>query len=118
MVGFIETLDMIHVRRTGQMSVQPVGPCVVGTLNGLEMATRFFAQARPAMPADVIKAVNLAGLIADHDQTFARHLLQKVITGVLNLALVPDAKPVPTKDPILFLFKNVVRNEIRLRQRL
>src|SRR5947207_6186368 len=66
-LGLIKTGDFIHVRRTDQPSVEPVGPRVVRTLNGEQMSVSFFAKAGATVATHVIEAADLFALVPNND---------------------------------------------------
>ena len=79
-VALIECLDLLHVRRADQTSVNRVGPRVVWTLDRLREASGpVTANPRTAMAADVEERAQLARAIAQNDQGLARHRAHHVV---------------------------------------
>src|SRR5215813_12837437 len=99
----VESRNLMHVRCAGQTAVELIGPGVIRALNRLEMAAGLLAHPSAAVAADIIKSAQLMLLIAQHDQAFARHVLQEIIAGIEELTLVADAEPACGENPFLFL---------------
>jgi hypothetical protein len=68
--------------------------------------------------ADVVKPMDRPTLIPDHDQAFAGDFCGKIVSWVCDLILVPNQHPLPGKDLILFLCKNLRGDKIALCQAL
>src|SRR5467141_2303228 len=103
MVGLIKPLDVVHVRRAHQASVETVGPGVIRTLNRLaEVAVLFLAQSCAAVTADIVERAHLIILVAQNDHAFARNFLNEIITGLGNLTLMSNAQPSDGKNTLLF----------------
>src|SRR5688572_1515777 len=96
------------MRGTDKSAIQSIRPGMIRTLQRLaELPTLFFAQARSAMSTNIIKRSQAPGLVAQSDDALARHVLHEIFAGLADLVLVPHAKPLPGKDPLLFLRKNL-----------
>src|SRR3954469_8684217 len=104
------------MRRSGQSPVERISPGMIWTLDRAHMSAGFFTQARSAMSADIVEAVNLANSITDDNHTLSCDHLKKKIPRLGDLALMPDADPLPGKNLRLFLSENLRRGEVRLRE--
>ncbi len=51
-----------------------------------------------AMPADIVKSLERALLVADHEQRPARDGLGQIVAGPLQLARMPDQQPFAAED--------------------
>ena len=89
---------------------------MIRALDRAEVSACLFTQPRPAMSADIVKAVNLASSIPHDDQTFAPDHLNEIITRLGDLTLMPDADPLPRKNLRLFFGENLRRNKVLLRE--
>src|SRR3981081_2950430 len=66
------------------------------------------------MTTDIVKTPNCRSLIARDDQAFTGDFLNKVISSLGDLTLMPDQQPLPRKNLLLFLGENFRRNKILL----
>ena len=115
-IRLIESRRRIHVRRTGQSSIETVSPGMIRALNRGDMPARFLFQSRSSMAADVEEATDYRLLITNHNHAFASHAGQEKISRFRKLALMPHHQPVLRKNPLLFLREDLGRNEILLRK--
>ena len=75
-----EPFHPVHVRRPPELTVEAVGPGVVGALDGArQAATLRFHHPGPPVPADVVMRVDPAVRAAYHDQAVAGDLHQPVV---------------------------------------
>src|SRR5438309_7904721 len=54
-----EAPHLVHVWRADQAAVEAIGPGMIGTLDCGRMSSLLFAEARSAMPADIVKSADL-----------------------------------------------------------
>src|SRR4029077_12578816 len=91
---FVLERCLIHVRSAQQPAVQSIRPAVVWALNARrEFSVVFAAQARPAMPADIVESAQSAPTAARCDNALARHFAQKIVSGILDLLFASGAHP-------------------------
>src|SRR5207247_9328248 len=70
MLCFVKTDDFVHVRCADQSSVQAIRPVMIRALDRLaEVAGLALAQARPAVPADIVESTHLSLLIAQDEDS-------------------------------------------------
>ena len=119
MLSFIKPFDLVHVRSAEQLAVEAIGPGVIRTLDRLaQLAGLFLAEPCPAVAADIVKSTQLSLLITQNDQTFTGNLLDHTGAGFRQLTLVPHTQSLSGKNALLFLRKDLGRNEVTLRQSL
>src|SRR5262249_27104916 len=70
------------------------------------------------MTADIIEPVHLALLVADDDQTLSGNICEQILARIFQLALMPYTKPFRRKDALSLFRKNLLGDEIPLRQSL
>src|SRR5687767_8880415 len=117
MFRFIEAIDLLHMRRAQQCPIQPIGPGVIRTLDGLGKLTPLgFAHPRPAMTTDVVESMELVLLVADNDQTLSRNICEQILGWLFQLTVMADAKPFGRKDALLFFCEDFLGDEIFLRE--
>ena len=102
-IRLIESRNLIHVRRADEAAIEPISPGMIRTLNRRRVSACLFAQPRPAMPADIVKAAHLRCLIPHDDQTLPRHFLDKIVARLGDLTLMPDTDPLPRERSSLVL---------------
>src|SRR5437016_2489113 len=84
-VVFAAEIQLLHVWRAEQVTVEGVGPAVIGALDAaLEVALGRGANAGAAMATDIKKSVHGAACIARDDDAFTGNLAQNVIAGTRN----------------------------------
>ena len=110
--------NVVHVWRADQSAVQAIRPRVIWALNRGEMSVFFFTESSSTVAAHVKKAMDFSAFITNNDQTFARYFPDKIIPGFGDLALMPDAYPLPGENLFLLSREDFRRHEILLRQRL
>ena len=117
MFRFIEAIDIVHMGRAHQRSIQPIGPGVIRALDGVgELARSLFAHSRSTMTADIVERMDLAFLVTDNDQTLSRNICEQILAWLFQLALMPHAKPFRRKDALSFFGEDFVGDEIFLRE--
>src|SRR6187551_1288036 len=108
MLGFVKTLDFIHVRRADESSVQTICPGMIRALERLaQVAALLLADPGPAMAADIVESPHSPFLLAQNDQTFTPDFLHEIIARLRQLALMSHAQPLSGKNTFLFLCKNL-----------
>ncbi|MCY1500699.1 hypothetical protein D9M68_347480 [compost metagenome] len=76
----------------------------------------------PFMRAAIVKHVNLAAFIPDHDHGVPANKRSPVVTRVGHLAFMADVDPSSTKDPVHLELKNIrigvdiLMNMVRINQ--
>src|SRR5260370_28913187 len=85
------------------------------------------AKSGDTMTRNMVKPANCRSLItcravvgrrwANNHQRFIRDLRDKIISGFSDLALMPNQHPLPQKNLLLLLRKNLRGNEVLLRER-
>src|SRR5262249_19474287 len=84
-----------------------VGPGVVRALDAGETATRrLFDEPRPAVPADVVEAVEPPFRVAHHDDALRPDGPCHVVAGAGEVVLAPDAQPHLREDAALLLLED------------
>src|SRR5438477_8202971 len=114
--GFIEPLNLIHVRRANQSSVEGICPAMVRALDLAKVPTLLLAQPCSPVTADIIEGANFPILIAQDDEALARYSLQEIIARVPDLILMAGAKPATGKNALLFARENFLRTQVLLRK--
>src|SRR5262245_51316235 len=103
-----KTLDLVHMRRANQTSVQTVRPSVIRALDRLaKLAALFLAQSRSTVAANIVKSVHFSHLITQNNQTFPCYLLHEIIARLWNLTHMTDAQPLREENTLQFFRKNV-----------
>ncbi len=102
-VALTKVRHLVHVRRAEEPAVEPIGPRVIRALNAAgECPCRFGAQARAAVPADVVEGVNVPVGRRRHDDAVAVDLSQHVLTGPCDLFHTTGAEPHRSKQGLEF----------------
>src|SRR5689334_17399413 len=74
-IFFAEAVDLLHVRRFAERTVELVRPAVVLALDAaVKLALLFGAEQRSAMAADVVVGAYFSVLVADDDDAGIRKL--------------------------------------------
>src|SRR5204862_4930396 len=103
-----ETVLLQHVRRSVELPVETVRPCMVGTRDRIRAAGGLIQEARPPVAADVREGSDRAVLVPDHDDALARERLDEVFAGARHLLLPADAEPVPGEDAFLLELPDIL----------
>src|ERR1700694_1883447 len=105
----IEALDFLHVARGRQRSVQAIGPGVVWARDGTrKLALRLSADARAAMPADLVEGAHFCISSAHDYDGVVSTVGQKIVAGCGDLLFATDAQPMSRKDMLGLAAKNGV----------
>src|SRR5437016_6081998 len=104
---------------------------MIRALDRGEMSVSFFTESSSTVAAHIKKAMDCSAFITNNDQTFAcraagrrgnrrraRYFPDEIISGFGDLALMPDAYPLPRENLFQFSREDFRRHEILLRQRL
>src|SRR2546421_3017320 len=93
-VVFAAKIQLLHVRRAEQVTVEGVGPTVVGALDtSLEVALGGRTNAGAAMATDVEEGLHAAGCIACDNDAFTGDLAQNVVAGTWDFRLAAGIHP-------------------------
>ena len=105
-VGAVEPLVLLDVRRADQAPAQVVGPGVVRADERLPHRTGrglVVEELRAAVAAHVVEAVQHAVLVANHEHGLAGQVAHDVVAGVRELLGPSDAHPVAEPDPFALI---------------
>src|SRR2546421_2961309 len=93
-VVFAAEIQLLHVRRAEQATVERVGPTMVGALDAsLKVALGGRTNAGAAMATDVEEGLHAAGCIARDDDAFTGDLAQNVVAGTWDFRLAASVDP-------------------------
>src|ERR1035438_3871460 len=99
-------ISSIHLRRANQLTVQPIGQAMVGTLNApSKLALVGCAHACAAVTADVVERTEKAAGIARDDDAFATYIAQEILAGLANLLGSSSADPASEEESLHFLLE-------------
>ena len=87
-----------HVARREQASVEMISPLMVRAHEPRRRAALRRADSRAAMPARVVKGVQLAVAVAHHHHGILADLHRQIIPGIRHFAVMADEQPVPVPD--------------------
>jgi hypothetical protein len=100
-IGSLEAVDLVHLRRGQQPAVESVGPRMIGTLDAaLEGSAALHAQPRAAMTAHVVKRANRAVRAAHQQHARAGDLAARECAAARQLIGSTRGQPHPRKDAL------------------
>ena len=99
--GFV--VGLAEKRHADQMPVGAIAPAVIGAGEDRGVALVIAAHLHAAMAARIEEGVDLPAPVAAEDHQLLAHPRHEEITGVGDLAFMPDEQPGARKDPLQFL---------------
>src|SRR5688500_1971417 len=105
-VGTLELLVLVDVRRREQAPVVVVRPCVIGALEGLAQrsAGRLVVEKlRAPVGADVVEGAQVAIAVPGDEDRLAGNVTNEVVARRGHLVSSPDAEPTPEEQALALL---------------
>jgi len=116
-LALVEAASLFHRRRPDQLTVQAVGPMVIGAQEGTGIAMAFRHKHRPVL-ANARHGADMAVAGPHHDDRLAHMHRGEVIARRLHPFLAANTKPFPGKNRVLLKLEKTRVRVARWRQHL